>query len=34
VELLAGHTGRDKRFLIRGLERAELERRLATLVGN
>jgi uncharacterized protein (TIGR00251 family) len=34
VELLTGHTGRDKRFLIRGLERAELERRLAALVGN
>jgi uncharacterized protein (TIGR00251 family) len=33
VELLAGATGRDKRFLIRGLTRAELERRIATLLG-
>jgi uncharacterized protein (TIGR00251 family) len=33
VELLSGATGRDKRFLIRGLTRAELERRIATLVG-
>jgi uncharacterized protein (TIGR00251 family) len=33
VELLAGRTGRDKRFLIRGLARAELEWRLASLVG-
>ncbi len=32
VELLAGATGRDKRFLIRGLTRAELERRLAALL--
>ena len=34
VELLAGATGRDKRFLIRGLTRAELERRIATLLGS
>ena len=33
VELLAGTMGRDKRFLIRGLTRAELERRIATLLG-
>ena len=33
IELVAGATGRDKRFLIRGLTRAELERRLAALVG-
>jgi uncharacterized protein (TIGR00251 family) len=33
IELLSGHTGRDKRFLIRGLERDELARRLAALLG-
>jgi uncharacterized protein (TIGR00251 family) len=33
VELLAGQTGRDKRFLVRGVPRAELERRLAALLG-
>ena len=32
VELIAGHTSRDKRFLIRGLARAELEGRLAGLL--
>lgn len=32
VELLSGATGRDKRFLIRGVTRAELERRVAELV--
>jgi uncharacterized protein (TIGR00251 family) len=32
VELLAGATGRDKRFLIRNLPRAELERRIAGLL--
>jgi uncharacterized protein (TIGR00251 family) len=32
VELLSGQTSRDKRFLIRGLTRAELEARLAELV--
>jgi uncharacterized protein YggU (UPF0235/DUF167 family) len=32
VELLGGATGRDKRFLIRGLTRAELEQRVAALV--
>ena len=31
VELLSGATSRDKRFLIRGLPRAELEARLAVL---
>jgi uncharacterized protein (TIGR00251 family) len=32
VELLAGATGRDKKYLIRGVTRAELERRVAALV--
>jgi hypothetical protein len=32
LELISGVTGRDKRFLIRGLTRAELERRVAALV--
>ena len=32
VELVAGATSRDKRFLIRGLSAAELLARLATLV--
>lgn len=32
VELLSGATGRDKKFLIRGVTRAELERRVAELV--
>jgi len=32
VELLSGQTSRDKRFLIRGLSRAELESRLAKLL--
>jgi uncharacterized protein (TIGR00251 family) len=32
VELLGGATGRDKRFLIRGLTRAELEKKVAALV--
>ncbi len=32
VELLTGATGRDKRFLIRGLGREELERRVTGLV--
>jgi uncharacterized protein (TIGR00251 family) len=32
VELLGGQTSRDKRFLIRGVARAELEKRLAALV--
>ena len=31
VELIGGQTSRDKRFLIRGLTRAELESRLAAL---
>jgi uncharacterized protein (TIGR00251 family) len=31
VELIGGQTSRDKRFLIRGLTRAELESRLARL---
>jgi uncharacterized protein (TIGR00251 family) len=33
VELLSGQTSRDKRFLIRGLTRAELEARVAGLLG-
>jgi uncharacterized protein (TIGR00251 family) len=33
VELLSGRTGRDKRFLVRGLARAELTRRLDVLLG-
>jgi uncharacterized protein (TIGR00251 family) len=32
VELLGGATGRDKRFLIRGVSRAELQARLAVLL--
>jgi uncharacterized protein (TIGR00251 family) len=34
IELLSGETSRDKRFLIRGLSRAELETRLAQLLGD
>jgi uncharacterized protein (TIGR00251 family) len=33
VELVSGQTSRDKRFLIRGLTRADLESRLAALLG-
>jgi uncharacterized protein (TIGR00251 family) len=33
LELLAGHAGRDKRFLVRGVDREELARRLAELLG-
>ena len=33
VQLVGGVTSRDKRFLIRGLTRAELEAGLKTLVG-
>lgn len=33
VELIGGATGRDKRFLIRGVTRAEMEQRVAALVG-
>ena len=33
LELLAGATSRDKRFLIRGLTKAELEMRVAGLLG-
>jgi uncharacterized protein len=33
VELIGGQTSRDKRFLIRGLTRSELEQRLAALLG-
>jgi uncharacterized protein (TIGR00251 family) len=33
LELLAGATARDKRFLIRGQNRAELEARLRQLLG-
>jgi uncharacterized protein (TIGR00251 family) len=32
VELIGGQSSRDKRFLIRGLTRAELENRVATLL--
>jgi uncharacterized protein len=32
VELLAGTTSRDKKFLIRGLARTDLEQRLAALL--
>lgn len=32
VELIGGQTSRDKRFLIRGLTRIELETRLAALL--
>jgi uncharacterized protein (TIGR00251 family) len=32
VELIGGQTSRDKRFLIRGLTRAELKLRLAALL--
>ena len=33
VELVGGPTSRDKRFLIRGLTRPELEQRLTVLLG-
>jgi uncharacterized protein YggU (UPF0235/DUF167 family) len=33
VALLAGATSRDKRFLVRGLTRAELQERIARLIG-
>ncbi len=33
LELVGGATSRDKRFLVRGVARAELERRLAALLG-
>jgi uncharacterized protein (TIGR00251 family) len=33
LELVGGATSRDKRFLVRGLARPELERRLAALLG-
>jgi len=33
VELLSGETSRDKKFLIRGLKRTDLESRLAGLLG-
>ena len=32
VELIAGHTARDKRFLLRGVTAAEMSRRLETLL--
>jgi uncharacterized protein (TIGR00251 family) len=34
VELLSGQTGRDKRFLIRGIARGELDRRLTQALGS
>ena len=33
VELVSGQASRDKRFLIRGVTRADLEKRLAALLG-
>ncbi len=33
ITLLSGQTGRDKRFLIQGVTRGELEARIAELVG-
>ncbi len=33
VELLSGERSREKKFLIRGLSRAELQARIAALVG-
>ncbi len=32
VELLSGQTSRDKKFLIRGLDRAQLEAKIAALL--
>jgi len=32
VELLSGATGRDKRFLVRGITQAELQQRLGELI--
>src|SRR5262245_52965395 len=34
VELIAGATSRDKRFLIRGLTRAELEAKVRAVLGD
>jgi uncharacterized protein (TIGR00251 family) len=34
VELLSGPTSREKRFLIRGVTKADLESRVAGLLGN
>jgi len=34
VELLSGQTSREKKFLIRGLSRRELEERVAELMGS
>ncbi len=34
IELLAGQTSRDKKFLIRGVSRADLEQRLTALLVN
>jgi uncharacterized protein (TIGR00251 family) len=33
VELLGAATSRDKRFLVRGVEKSDLEKRLADLIG-
>jgi uncharacterized protein (TIGR00251 family) len=33
IELLSGQAARDKRFLIRGVSRAELEAKVAALLG-
>lgn len=32
LELIAGETSREKRFLVRGIDKAELEKRLSELV--
>jgi uncharacterized protein (TIGR00251 family) len=34
IELLSGQTSREKKFLVRGVTKAELERRLAALLGS
>lgn len=34
IELLSGQTSREKKFLIRGVTKAELERRLAVVFGS
>lgn len=34
IELLSGQTSREKRFLIRGVKKTELEQRLAVVLGS
>jgi uncharacterized protein len=34
IDLLSGQTSREKKFLIRGVKKAELERRIAALLGD